>query len=92
MSKVIQEEIKGKQQSQDRWIDEGDKNTKYFHVITSGHRRLNRIHAIESRGMIWEDKQDVERKIVNFFQNLYSTDNRIPSELGGNLFPYSSSG
>lgn len=75
-----------KQRSRDRWLSEGDRNTKYFHAKASTRRRFNRIQAIVARGITWEDKRDVEREIVNFYQTLYSSDNHFRPKLGGISF------
>lgn len=83
--KSIQEEIKWKQRSQDKWSIEGVKNAKHFHAVASGHRRINRIRAIESRGTIWEAKREVEREIANFYQKLYCSDARVRPKSGGNI-------
>lgn len=47
--KSIQEEIKSQQRPRDKWIAEGDRNTKFLHAISDVRKRMNRIHFIEAR-------------------------------------------
>lgn len=40
------EEISWKQKFRERWLQEGDKNIKYFHALTSHRRRSNYISEL----------------------------------------------
>ncbi len=39
----LQEEISWRQKSRALWLQEGDKNTKFFYRIANSHRRYNSI-------------------------------------------------
>lgn len=84
--KALQEEIKWKQRSKNKWLDEGDRNTKYFHGATSARRHTNWITSIFSQDHLWENKQDIENEIVLFFKNLYKRENINRPKLSGILF------
>lgn len=64
--KCHQEETKRKQCSCVRWLDEGDRNTNFFHGIASACRCLDLINAIKARDQIWDKKINIEREVVSF--------------------------
>eukprot|EP00268_Persea_americana_P016122 TRINITY_DN17643_c0_g2_i1.p1 TRINITY_DN17643_c0_g2~~TRINITY_DN17643_c0_g2_i1.p1 ORF type:complete len:133 (+),score=23.39 TRINITY_DN17643_c0_g2_i1:57-401(+) len=68
---IFQEEIKRKQCSRIKWLEAGDQNTKFFHVMAAARRRVNRINVIAARGHIRDKRQDIEREIVDFFFRSY---------------------
>ena len=52
-------------------MKEGDNNTRFFHQVANSHRRTNHIRGIEVNGVLYEDKEEVQSKVVHFYQNLY---------------------
>lgn len=79
--KVLQQEIKWKQRSRIKWLDEGDRNTKYFHGIACARRHVNRITAIFAQDQIWESRQDIQYKMVSFFRNLNTREDKLRPQL-----------
>lgn len=63
-----------KQKSRELWLNEGNKNTKFFHLSTVIRRRRNRINAIKD-GQKWLFE---EHAIANYFETnfeeLFSSD------------------
>lgn len=68
--KVLHEEIKWKQRSRNKWVEEGDHNIIYFHA----HRRVKWITVIIARDQLWKSKKDIETEVVSFNQNLHIGD------------------
>ena len=54
------------------FVKERDNNTCFFHRIANSHKRTNHIRGIEVDGVLYEDEEEVQSKLVHFYQNLYS--------------------
>ncbi len=69
---LLMEEICWRQKSRSLWLKEGDKNTKFFHRIANSHRRKNSIGQLEVDGETIIDTTEINTKIVNFYNNLFT--------------------
>lgn len=65
-----EEEAFWRQRSRIQWLNEGDKNSAYFHAVTRGRRICNKFSVIENEegGAFYEEEQ-----IVNTFRLFYDT-------------------
>ena len=79
-SKVREEEIKWKQRSRCRWLKEGDRNTKIFHIMATTRMMGNRINYLIVNGDRLEDREGISIHI-DFFNSLYNKDGRIKPSL-----------
>lgn len=70
--KVKEEEIKWKKRFCCQWLEEGDKNTKFFHGMASTRARINRISALWDGEVRLDNKEDIIDHIQEYFQSLYS--------------------
>ncbi|OMO62830.1 reverse transcriptase [Corchorus capsularis] len=61
------------QKARMQWLKEGDKNTKFFHLVASNRARRNRIDSIEIDGLVIEKPEDVKEGISSFFEKFYNT-------------------
>ena len=50
------------------FVKEGDNNTRFFHRVANSHRRTNHIRGIEVDGVLYEDEEEVQSKVVHFYQ------------------------
>lgn len=66
-----------------RWIDEGDANTHFFHLLTVIYRRYNAIPAIVNTNNVWiRSRREIGMEFQAFFSNLFtSTDPQFPISL-----------
>lgn len=83
--KVIQEEIneilecedlRWKQRAKQHWYKAGDRNTHFFHAWANQRRRLNTIRSIaDAEGRIWRRKKEVSKAFIDYYSNLFSSQN-----------------
>lgn len=75
LQKVLKlEEEFWKLKSRIQWIQDGDANTKFFHLTTLQRRRKNRIFSIRDEAGNWlHNPKELTHIITNFYKNLYTT-------------------
>lgn len=57
------------------WLQNGDKNTKFFHACANHIRNSNKIRMIcDVRGKLWEDPEDIGNAFVDYFTALFTTE------------------
>lgn len=68
---LSEEEAFWKQKARIRWLEDGDRNTKFYHASVSSKRAKLPIHRIKDDAGNWIDSPDViGQHAVYFFQNL----------------------
>ncbi|GLT98273.1 hypothetical protein SLE2022_157850 [Rubroshorea leprosula] len=67
-------ELIWKHKSRNRWIREGDANTRFFHNVANGRRAQNNIAGLMRDGEWIEDPEAVKDEIVKYFRNLFQGD------------------
>jgi len=65
------EEIRWRQRSRIQWLKQGDKNTKFFHRITTSRKRYNTIESLKVAGSNVTDPIDIKEAIKSYYENLY---------------------
>ena len=67
------EEVMWQQRSRIRWLTAGDKNTRFFHLRASQHRKKNKITSLKRPdGQVTEDAQEMGSLATNFYKSLFS--------------------
>lgn len=52
------------QKSRTKWVVEGDKNTRYFHIIASARRRGNFMGKIGVGGNNYENPEEIKKGLL----------------------------
>lgn len=54
------------------WVNEGDRNTRFFHQKASNSRRKNRIKRLKDDNEVWQETNEgIERTILMYFNKLF---------------------
>ncbi|XP_035547413.1 uncharacterized protein LOC118348929 [Juglans regia] len=96
-----QENVWWKQRANSHWLQQGDRNTKYFHACATQRRKKNTIVEIENaQGQLMKEKADIDEAFMGCFSELFttthpsireieecisSTDSRINEDMRGEL-------
>lgn len=79
-SLMEQEEVQWKQRAKVEWLQNGDKNTKFFHACANQRKKSNKIRMIcDMHGNMRESQEAVGNAFVEYFENLFSSEqpNRV---------------
>lgn len=75
-----QEEAYWYHQAKSKWVQLGDKNTRFFHQATISRRRKNRISALLNDANCWVyDEEGLIQLVEQFYQGLYSSSLQVSS-------------
>lgn len=67
-----QEEIHWFQKSRTDWINDGDRNTRYYHVRTISRRRRSKVEMLKGEDGEWvEDLISIKAMVVQYFNSLF---------------------
>uniref|UniRef100_A0A803QQI1 Reverse transcriptase domain-containing protein n=1 Tax=Cannabis sativa TaxID=3483 RepID=A0A803QQI1_CANSA len=68
-----QRETFWRQRSKQLWLKDGDRNSKYFHLMASKRKRHNMISKLKNEQGVYTDwDHSLAEVIVNYFNNLFS--------------------
>ncbi|GKU90595.1 hypothetical protein SLEP1_g4575 [Rubroshorea leprosula] len=71
---LLEEEDLWKMKSRINWLNDGDRNTKFFHLSTISRRKCNRILSfLDENNVEISSPMDVSNFITNSFQKLFTT-------------------
>ncbi|CAM8967066.1 unnamed protein product [Rhodiola kirilowii] len=71
---LAREETMWQQRSRVLWLNQGDRNTKFFHARASHRKKRNWIHSLKDGQGINQSDEKVKRRIVaDYFQGIFSS-------------------
>lgn len=60
------------QRSKAKWINDGDRNTRYYHLKAINRRRKNKILMLhDSKGILVEEEEQLRGMVNNFYQDIF---------------------
>ena len=72
LKKLVDEEnIKVKQRARDKFILDGDENSRYFHLLAKCKRRKLKIMTLTHEDRIAHDDDEINHLATSFYQNLF---------------------
>ncbi|XP_026459959.1 uncharacterized protein LOC113360698 [Papaver somniferum] len=74
------------QHFKEKWINENDNNTNFFHQYASDRNRYNIIHTLRDSTGLWiEGQQQLSQLLTNYFKNISSTSNNNIDPIFNNI-------
>lgn len=73
LSRILnQEELIWYQRSRTKWLVDGDRNIKFYHMQTIARRKRNRIIMLKDQNGEWiSDQEDLKRHVTTFYMKLF---------------------
>ncbi|KAK4384643.1 hypothetical protein Sango_3039400 [Sesamum angolense] len=71
---LAMEEDFWRQKATCKWIDEGERNTKFFHSLVKKKRSSSKIHSICHQGQHISDPNEIKESAAFFFEELLTND------------------
>ncbi|XP_071909790.1 uncharacterized protein [Coffea arabica] len=67
------EEMFWSQKARLKWLQEGNKNTQFFHALVNGRRKSNRMHKLQKKDENWtENEVELGAEIGNYYRQLFT--------------------
>lgn len=65
------DELTWKKRSRTLWLNEGDRNSRFFHVNASNKRKRNSLVSLKIGAWEWVKKERLETHIIHYFQTMF---------------------
>lgn len=65
--------------SRRKWLEYGERNTKYFHSLEKRNITVNSLHKLKINGHISEDPTNISKFVEEFYKQIYSEHNNFQS-------------
>ncbi|GAU43826.1 hypothetical protein TSUD_399190 [Trifolium subterraneum] len=86
---VNKEELMWFQRSRAKWLTDGDRDTRYYHIKTISRRRKNNIVMLKDEQGQWvEDIQQLQSLVNDFYKQLFALNNRCNWSQTSITFPH----
>lgn len=75
------EAISWRQKVREKWLKDGERNTKYFHCLANYRRKCNFVEEIKIDGMVVSGNSEIREKVRDYFHQLYKEKKRCRPKL-----------
>jgi hypothetical protein len=69
---LLQEEICWRQKSRIKWLKEGDKCTKVFHLMANSNRRFNNINSLRINVSLSSNPAAIREHAASYFESMFT--------------------
>lgn len=81
------EETAWKQRSRALWIQQGDRNTSFFHRTANQHRRINSIDKLKVNGVEITEPEEIKNEIVEYQERFYTESEEVEATVKHEKLP-----
>ena len=78
---LFKQEAIWKQKARQKWLKQGDLNTKFFHTSVKWRRAKNELHGVLENGQWCENKDEEKNKVREFFEARFVRNEELPLKL-----------
>lgn len=83
LRKVLNDEASlWRSRAKQHWLREGEGNTRFFHSVANGRRRVNWIGSTSDNGASHQSEEEKQKHFYRFFKALFTPEESIPNSFG----------
>ena len=83
---LFKQEAVVKQKARQKWLKQGNLNTKFFHLAVKWRRAKNELHGVLENGWWSENKDEVKDKVRDFFEARFVRNEELPVKIDNVCF------
>ena len=69
-----EEKLFWSQKARTTWLQEGDKNTQYFHAVVKGRRKRNKIQSLHRDDGSWtKNEGEIGKEVAKYYERLFTS-------------------
>lgn len=81
---LIRQESLFREKSRIRWLQDGDRNTAFYHSVVQAKRAQASMSFLDIESEVTEDAIVIENHVINFYKDLFAVD-AVPVDVSANV-------